>query len=235
MLATSREAEPLLARAGVTLLRREAGFAGFRKEPSPDRAPCFAKALREGESRIGTAGCFTRGREQDVPTIYDLRPTRPMVICVCGMGPVRARAGVDVLLNEYDVTAVVNAGVAGAVVEGQAVGGIFRISEAYLWPEMETMYACRGDRWIDLPSAVLATVDRPVFDPVWRGAIARWADIVDMEGAVIAQGCQAKGVPLYAIKGVTDLAGENERERLLANLDRISMVLAELLWRELVP
>ncbi|MDP2989005.1 MAG: hypothetical protein Q8O57_00360 [Kiritimatiellota bacterium] len=194
IIATSREAEPLLARAGVT-----------------------------------------RGREQDVPLIYDLRPARQMVICVCGMGPDRTRAGVDALLNEYDVKLVVNAGVAGAVVEGKDVGGIFRISEACLWPETKTMYACRGDRWIDLPSAVLATVDRPVFDPVWRGDIARYADVIDMECAVIAQGCQARGVPLYAIKGVTDLAGKNDRERLLANLDRISIVLAELVWREFVP
>lgn len=194
MIATSREAGPLLARAGV---------AGIR--------------------------------EQDVPLIYDLRPARQVVICVSGMGPARARTGVELLLNVYDVSSVVNMGVAGAVVEGRDVGGIFRISKAYLWPDTKTMYACRGDRWTDLPSAVLATVERPVFEPVWRGAIARYADMVDMEGAVIAQGCHAGGVPLYAIKGVTDLAGKNDRERLLANLDRISMVLAELVWRELVP
>lgn len=235
MIATCREAAPLLARAGVTLLRQEAGCAGFRKEPRLNRAPCFAKAFREGESHIGTARCFARSRDRDIPLIYDLRPARQMVICICGMGPARARAGADTLLNAYDVTSIVNAGVAGAVIAGKDVGGIFRISDAYLWPETKTKYACRVDRWTDLPSAVLATVEQPVFDPVWRGAIARFADIVDMEGAVIAQRCQAKGVPLYAIKGVTDLAGKTGRARLRANLDRISIVLAERVWRELVP
>lgn len=204
IIATSAEAAPLLARAGII-------------RPWRDLARRRA-----------------RGRAQDVPALYDLRPARQAAICVCGMGPAKARAGVDALLNEYAVAAVVNAGVAGALGAGKAVGGIFRISEAWLWPDMETRYACRGDRWTDLPSAVLATVAQPVFDPARRGAIARWADIVDMEGAAIAQGCASRGVPLYALKGVTDLAGKRGRERLMANLDRISMTVAEIVWRELV-
>lgn len=194
MIATSEEAAPLLARAGITV-----------------------------------------GRDGDGPWIYDLRPARQIVISVCGMGPVMARAGVDMLLSRNDVTSVVNAGVAGAVAEGLPVGGVFRISTACLWPATETMYACGEDRWTDLPSAVLATVDTPVFDPVWRGEIARHADLVDMEGAVIAQGCRARHVPMYAIKGVTDLAGKGDRERLLANLGGLSAVLAERVWRELIP
>jgi len=202
VIATIREAAPLLARAGIMA----------------DESPATLRST---------------SREPAVPLCYDLRPAHAMALCVSGMGPDRARAGVDLLLKKYAVTSVVNVGVAGALSEKRSVAGIYRVSRACLWPSAETVYACANDRWKKLPPVVLATVDEPVFDPVRRKEIARHADIVDMEGAAIAQRCQARGVPLYAIKGVTDRAGENDREQLLRNLDKVSAVLAESVWKEL--
>ncbi|MEI8242596.1 MAG: hypothetical protein WCI17_04960 [bacterium] len=189
-----------------------------------EAAPFLARA---GIQQGGQAG------EPPAPACYDLRPARAMVICICGMGPARARAGAELLLQKYGAAVVVNAGVAGAVSERLGVAAICRVSAACLWPAEKIMHACGVDRWTELPGAVLATVEQPVFDPVRRAAIARHADIVDMEGAAIAQCCQARGVPCYAVKGVTDLAGTNGRQRLLQNLDTVSEALAERTWGEL--
>jgi len=188
---------------------------------------------QEASPLLARAG-ITAGHIQAAPSIYDLRAAWQMVVCVCGMGPANAQVGVDMLLAERDLTAVVNAGIAGAVGESVGVGEIFRISKVCLWPYTQTMYTCREDRWTDLPSAMLATVDRPVFDQVWRCEIACHADIVDMEGAVIAQACRARNMPLYAIKGITDLAGDGDRELMLGNLGKMSGILADRVWREFV-
>ena len=191
ILATSREAAPLLARAGRT--RDE--------HPAPH------------------------------PAFVDLRPAHDLVLYICGMGSERARAGAELLLQQHAVAAVVNVGVAGAVADSLAMDGIYRVTKTCLWPATETLYTSSGGWWPDLPAAVLATVAEPVFDPVRRAEIARHAELVDMEGAAIAQCCQARGVPWYAIKGVTDLAGEQDRSRLHRNLDRVSERLAELVWQ----
>jgi adenosylhomocysteine nucleosidase len=188
---------------------------------------------REAAPFLARAG-IECAREPESPLICDLRPGRPLMLCICGMGSDRARAGAERLLNSAALTAVVNVGVAGGVGEDVQVGALYRISEIRRWPSPQTRYPCRADRWQDLPPAVVATVDEPVFDPIRRGEIARVADLVDMEGAAIASECQARGVPFYALKGVTDLAGQNDRERLLSNLDRLSAALAEAVWRELV-
>jgi adenosylhomocysteine nucleosidase len=171
--------------------------------------------------------------EAGQPLYEDFRPLHPMVVCICGMGPDRARAGTEQLLQQYAVTAVLNVGVAGALTDGLPVGGLYRVAKACRWPDVEIMFACREDRWTELPRAVLATAEEPVFDPLRRAAMAQHAELVDMEGAVIAQCCQARSVPCYAIKGVTDLAGTNGRQRLLQNLDKISEALAERVWLEL--
>ncbi|MEI6210324.1 MAG: hypothetical protein WCR06_01735 [bacterium] len=191
ILATSREAAPLLARAGRT------------RDERPASRPVFV----------------------------DLRPAHDLVLYICGMGPEQARVGVTRLLQQHAVTAVVNVGVAGAVADNLALEGMYRITKTCLWPATETLYTSSGDRWPELPAAVLATVAQPVFDPVRRAEIARHAELVDMEGAAIAQCCQARGVPWYAIKGVTDLAGEQDRSRLHRNLDRVSERLADLVWQ----
>ena len=245
IFATSREAAPFLARAGIAV--------PLRTDPEVARAPIGPELAVEGlRARAGastatvtaTFPCAERpGHLADagqcssnvLPSqiFYDLRPAHALAICIGGMGPARARAGAEQLLEKFGVTSMINAGAAGAVADCAVIGELYRVAAACLWPVVVTMYACRGDRWQDLPHVTLATVPEPVFDPVRRAEIERHADIVDMEGAAIAQCCQARGVPLYMIKGITDQAGPNDRARLLANLDAVSALLAERLWKEL--
>ncbi len=209
IFATDREAAPFLKRASQNTTALD--LPGGRR----------AVGARHAENY------------QEFPLFYDLCPAHALVVCICGMGPDRARAGTEALLEKYGVTSVVNVGAAGAVVDCATVGEAFRVATVCLWPAAETMYICRDDRWQNLPHVVLATVAEPVFDSTRKAEIARHADIVDMEGAAIAQQCRAKGIPLYMIKGVTDQAGENDRERLLRNLDTVAEMLADRVWEAL--
>ena len=102
-------------------------------------------------------------------------------------------------------------------------------ASAYAAPGAHPSPPLRQTANAGVPAVILATVATPVFDPVLRARIARHADIVDMEGAAIAQCCQARGVPLTLLKGVTDQAGAHDRQRLLQNLDAVSITLAVLL------
>ena len=113
------------------------------------------------------------------------------------------------------------------------IGAMFRVSAAWQWPETEILFPCCTERWRDLPAAVLATVDSGVFDPDRRAVLAQHAQLVDMEGAVLAQLCQQWRIPFYAVKGVTDRAGSGDRRKLLAHLDAVSEALADTVWREL--
>ena len=230
IFATRREAAPFLARAGV-----------------PDPAVPQEAAGAVARARAGASAATA-----PVAFFHDLRPTHALVVCICGMGPDRARAGTEQLLEKYAVTSVINAGAAGAVADDLPVGGLFHVSHAILWPDAAPAYACQtsftGARHgaggaapssrptarkdgTPLPAVILATVATPVFDPVLRARIARHADIVDMEGAAIAQCCQARGVPLTLLKGVTDQAGAHDRQRLLQNLDAVSITLAAYIWQ----
>jgi len=166
-------------------------------------------------------------------TVFDLRPGRQVVICICGMGPKAALENMRRLLDDYPVVSVINAGAAGAVSEGKRPGDVFRITSTLVWPAISGAYQCMSKRWLDLQTASLATVERPVFDPELRREIAVSADLVDMEGAFVAQACREKGIPFDAIKGVTDLAGEGDRQTLYANLDNVSGAIADLIWKEL--
>lgn len=182
-----------------------------------EAAPLLARAGRAGAP------------EAPLPLFLDLRPERQAVLCICGMGPEHAHAGTTQLLQRYAVARVINAGVAGALADHLAVASVYRVTRAFRWPDSGTVYDCQ-DAWPHLPPVVLATVDEPVFDPVRRAAMAQYAEIVDMEGAAIAQLCQARGVLFTALKGITDQAGAADRPRLLRNLARVSTAVAAQLW-----
>lgn len=184
---------------------------------------------REARPLLAKAG-LAMDAEPPAPVLLELPA---LVICICGMGPVRARAGMALLLGGAPLTMVINPGAAGALVDTAPVGALYRVTNALFWPETATYYPCGLDRWSELPPAVLATVDTPVFDPERRREMARYAQLVDMEGAVIARCCQQLGILCYAIKGVTDRAGTGDRKHLLANLDAVSQTLADTVWKQL--
>ncbi|GAA4672597.1 nucleosidase [Gordonia humi] len=140
-----------------------------------------------------------------------VRPDADLV--VTGIGKVKAAMAVTRALERGGYTRVVNIGTAGALHDRHA--GLFVPSVVIEHDISAAALAAIGyeaiDRW-DLPGGdgtVLATGDTFVTDPVHRAALARRADLVDMEAAAIAQVCAAYSLPLTLVKVVSDQADDS--------------------------
>jgi nucleoside phosphorylase len=151
------------------------------------------------------------------------------VILVTGMGPAKAKAGLEWFLKNNTPTTVINTGIAGALKDQYCIGEMRRVKAA-LDHTHGKQYPCSLAYGKDLKESVLVTVKGPVFDPFLREKLAAVSDIVDMEGATYAAICEKHHIPFTAIKCISDLAGKNDRESLLKNGKKLSVQLAEYLY-----
>jgi len=158
-----------------------------------------------------------------------------LVIAITGMGLAAASAGIAALLARERPQGVVNAGIAGALHGGHALGAVLRVG-AVAECEGDTLTAeafCALDHaaldWLApaAPAARLISRATPLFDARLRDRLARSADLVDMEGARIAAGCREARVPCALLKAVSDRA--TDRATLHANLAHGARRLAEVL------
>ena len=162
---------------------------------------------------------------------------RNVLIFICGMGGPQAQAALDGFTAGHTLRGVLNCGIAGSLTERYAVGDIVSVSAvgeiiASAPAAMLDLSTLPEARWAGLPlshtGAHLVTQDQALFDADRRAALARHADLVDMEGAAIARICAARNIPLSIIKGVSDHAVD--RESLLRNLEYASTTLADFLF-----
>jgi adenosylhomocysteine nucleosidase len=152
----------------------------------------------------------------------------PLVITGLGktaaaVGTARALAGVDLA-----GLSVVNIGTAGALREGlsgvHVPGRVLNHDmnadaiRALGYDPEEVLELGGGD------STVLASGDVFVTDPVVRDALARRADLVDMEGYAVAYACRHFNVSVRLVKHVSDNADELPRDW-AARVDRSAQVL----------
>ena len=137
-------------------------------------------------------------------------PHLPVVITGIGktaaaVATTRALAGV-----ERARTRVLNVGTAGALhdgLEGLHLPGVVlnhdidaEAIRALGYDPEERLVLDGGD------GTVLASGDVFVTDPAVRGALARRADLVDMEGYAVAYACRRMGVAVQLVKHVSDNA-----------------------------
>ncbi len=174
-------------------------------------------------------------------TIYQIPSCPGLVVAISGMGKVAASIASQVLIREFKVNEILNAGACGALVSGAGYrpGALFSITSAMEgdhWVTDKAPQALISDgrtEW-DLPPARLVTCDTPVFDTDKRQSLSDKGDLVDMEGAAIARVAALFQTPWTMVKGVTDSAGPLERATLKANLAMVSNKIGQLLWKELV-
>ncbi|MGB3698851.1 MAG: nucleosidase [Gordonia sp. (in: high G+C Gram-positive bacteria)] len=133
-------------------------------------------------------------------------------LLVTGIGKVRAAVAVTRRLAGGEYMRVINIGTAGALHDGHA--GLYtpsRVVEHDISAaELTAMGYPISDEW-EIPDgdgSVLATGDTFVSDGRRRARLAERADLVDMEGAAIAQVCEAFGLPLRLVKVVSDNADD---------------------------
>lgn len=136
-------------------------------------------------------------------------------VVVTGIGKTAAATATARALAERsrDDLVVVNIGTAGALRPG--LTGLFtpgRVLNHDLDAELIRALGFDPEELVELPGdddVTLATGDRFVADPRLRDALARRADLVDMEGYAVAYACRRFGVPVRLVKHVSDAADES--------------------------
>lgn len=136
-------------------------------------------------------------------------------VVVTGIGKTAAATATAQALagRAPDDLVVVNIGTAGALRPG--LTGLFtpgRVLNHDLDAALIRALGFDPEELIELPGGddvTLATGDRFVADPVLRDALARRADLVDMEGYAVAYACRRLGVPVRLVKHVSDAADES--------------------------
>ena len=154
------------------------------------------------------------------------------VLVLSGMGKQAAAEATEHLLSRHGPTAVVNLGLCGGLSDAFPLGAVLRIAavlDGDAVPSGETPEEIRcGDlAWAPLPTARLASVDKSVFQEDRRARLARWADVVDMEAWAVADACRRHGLVPHVLKGVSDSADRLGKADILANIDRVSARLAD--------
>lgn len=156
------------------------------------------------------------------------------VVAQCGVGMVNAAACTQALVDRFQVGCVVNTGVAGSLAPAVGVGDVVVATDAVNWMMDVQNLGYAPGQTPGLPSASLPTSDklraaavaaaraegaavcegrvasgdRFVRSPAERQRIASTfgALCCEMEGAAIAQVCQANGVPCAIVRAISDTA-----------------------------
>lgn len=180
-----------------------------------------------------------------------------VLVLETGLGPARMQAALDWLLGgpllgnvPYHPKVVVSAGFSGALDESFRVGDLILATEVVdsqgnHWPATWPETLPSGEWRPPLHRGRLLTTPQLVGTAAEKQALGRRYDAaaVDMETAVIARGCQQRGVPFGCLRAISDDAaaslsprltsllrgGRVSPWRLAASLARSPMLLPELL------
>ena len=165
----------------------------------------------------------------------DLRPADPhpfpvfasdrQVLVISGIGKAAAAMATAYACQSFAPGVIVNAGAAGALGPGHPAGEFYRIDKIIehdrphiLTGAPMTHRPARMKKIGAVPTAVLATGDRPVIDPDQRQNLARLADLVDMEAAAVIQAARTWQVPGHVFKFVSDDPGHTAGIQIVANI-----------------
>ena len=159
-----------------------------------------------------------------------LEQTRPdhYIVTISGIGMEAAHSATRTLIEEQGVSRIVNAGVCGALDDALARGSVFPVSEVLTEDHCDSVSlqpAPHGKR--------LVTVDQPVFQTERKAKLATFADLVDMEGFVIAKLCHEHRIPCVLIKGITDFGDATGKADIKKHIARVSKKVTEALLHNL--
>lgn len=120
------------------------------------------------------------------------------MVAVGGIGEKCARHAAEVVIEQAQPKLLVSAGMAGAISPRLKVGDVGRIREVV---DVATgnRYPTRGGEWVLASSQEVSDVAEK------RALLAKYgADVVDMEGAAVAEVAKERGLEFAAVKAVSD-------------------------------
>ena len=163
---------------------------------------------------------------------------KDIAVCICGVGKVNAALGAQLLVSKFDAEKLLNFGVAGGLNKGTQLCQVYQIEAAVQFDfdltqlngtkigtldEYTENYLRLNVLNLPLEKKKLGTSDRFNDTPVDYELLTKElnADIRDMEGAAIVQAAYATELPVYSIKGISDVAGSGSTtEQFLLNKDK---------------
>ena len=173
--------------------------------------------------------------EEKPKSIYG---NRNIILTISGIGKVNAAIAATNLINRYKLKHVINLGAAGSAGSNFRIGDIRHIDKIFdldrprllsLKPTIQ-----EPDTLKSFATASLATRDRPALTPRERAIAAKYADLVDMEGAAVVQACRAFGVKVYVYKIVTDTS-ESGKIEIIKNILLTRSMLFEFFIEKIKP
>ena len=134
-------------------------------------------------------------REREGVALYELRQA---VVAVGGIGEKFARRAAEVAIDYAQPKRLISAGIVGAISPKLKVGDVGQIREV-VDVASGTRYPAAGRDW------VLATSQDVSDASEKRELLTKYgADVVDMEGAAVAQVAQERGLEFAAVKAISD-------------------------------
>ncbi len=150
------------------------------------------------------------------------------VISLCGIGIESARKNIQAIREQYPITEVLNIGICGTVKDELPINSLYTVSETFYWPDKEKgVYKSNLKLFKNLKEVKLATCKEPIFNTELRKKISKYGDIVDMEGAAIAQKCEEYAISYSFLKGVSDKADVGHKKILYQNIDKLAQKMAD--------
>jgi len=154
---------------------------------------------------------------------------QPAIIIITGMGMESAMGATEFIIEHYAANKIFNCGVAGSLTDEFTVGDIINVTDSWVLSTTEfheevCHLSTHSHSLKGYTDGILVTVDQPIFDQTQKQKLSDVAQLVDMEGGIVARICGKNNIPCQLIKIISDPA--TERELLTDNLHDVSGKLA---------
>ncbi|MBW1727472.1 MAG: hypothetical protein JRF31_05960 [Deltaproteobacteria bacterium] len=145
-----------------------------------------------------------------------------ILLIISGVGKANAAMATGYSCDKYHPVCVCNLGAAGATDVSHPLGAIFHINKIveYDRHELTTRTPCihNPDVLNGFQTATLSTSDMAVLAPDERKKISMNADLIDMEGASVAQACRKFNTKCFIFKFVSDTPDHASSEDVVENI-----------------
>jgi len=136
-----------------------------------------------------------RAQKADGVEFFELESA---VVAVGGIGRAAARRATQAVVTKYAPGAIVSAGIAGALSPVLKVGDIV-YSRGAVDAVTGKVYSAGDDALVVTVSSVNGLVEKKIIAERWK-----FADVVDMEAAAVAEVAEDRGIWFVAIKAISD-------------------------------
>jgi adenosylhomocysteine nucleosidase len=147
-----------------------------------------------------------------------------ILLIISGIGKANAAMATVYGCMQFKPACICNLGAAGAAHFGYDLGEIFHIQKI-VEPDRPDFNSRKPrvhqpDLLAGFKKAILATSDRPVLNPKERKELSINADLIDMEGASVAQACRTFNKKCYLFKFVSDTPDHTRDQDIVDHIRR---------------